>query len=93
MPPVPTDPDPTDPQNDAPTARPDEARQKTLAYQGAIEAVASIMIGGGLGYFADDHFDTSPFLLLLGFAFGFGACFVRLMRVKRAMESSEQSSD
>jgi F0F1-type ATP synthase assembly protein I len=89
---VPTDPDPIDPQNDDPRRR-QQARQKTLAYQGAIEAVASIMIGGGLGYFADDHFDSSPYLLLLGFAFGFGACFVRLMRAKRALESSEESSD
>jgi F0F1-type ATP synthase assembly protein I len=89
---VPTDPDQTDPQNDDPQRR-QQARQKTLAYQGAIEAVASIMIGGGLGYFADDHFDSSPYLLLLGFAFGFGACFVRLMRLKRAMGSSGESSD
>lgn len=89
---VPTDPDQTDPNNDDPQRR-QQARQKTLAYLGAIEAVASIMIGGGLGYLADDHFDSSPYLLLIGFAFGFGACFVRLMRVKRAMESSGESSD
>lgn len=93
MPRVPTDPDPNDPPNDDPKPRSGQARQKALAYQGAIEAVASIMIGGGLGYFADDHFDTSPYLLLLGFAFGFGACFMRLMRLKRVMESSEPSSD
>ena len=90
---VPTDPDSKDPQSNAPTPRPDEARQKTLAYQGAIEAVASIMVGGALGYFADDRFDTSPYLLLLGFALGFGACFVRLSRLRRAMEVDEHSPD
>ena len=88
---VPTDPDPTDP-DDLPT-RQRQARRQALAYQGAFEAVASIMVGGGLGYFADTHFDSSPFLLLVGFAFGFGAFFVRLLRLKRAMESSEESSD
>ena len=64
-----------------------------LAYQGAFEAVASIMIGGGLGYFADEYFDTSPMLLLVGFVFGFGAFFVRLMRLNRALKSNEHSPD
>jgi F0F1-type ATP synthase assembly protein I len=90
---VPTDPHAKDSQNDAPAPRPGEARQKTLAYQGAIEAVTSIMIGGALGYFADDRFDTSPYLLLLGFALGFGACFVRLSRLRRVMEASEHPPD
>ena len=92
MPRVPTDPDPTDPQNDDPAPRPPEAG-KAVAYTGAIEAVASIMIGGGLGYLADDHFDTSPYLLLVGFVFGFGACFLRLLRLRRALEPNGESSD
>jgi F0F1-type ATP synthase assembly protein I len=90
---VPTDPDPSDPQTDDPAPRQHEARRQAIAYQGAFEAVASIMIGGGMGYFADNHFDSSPFLLLVGFAFGFGAFFVRLLRLKRAMESRQESSD
>ena len=64
-----------------------------MAYQGAVEAVASIGIGGGLGYFADDHFDTSPILLLIGFAVGFGAFFVRLARLRRTLESTETPPD
>jgi F0F1-type ATP synthase assembly protein I len=87
---VPTDPSSNDPQK---RTRREEGRQQALAYQGAFEAVASIGIGGGLGYFADDHFDTSPILLLIGFAFGFGAFFVRLARLRRALESSERAPD
>ena len=87
---VPTDPSSNDPQER--TSR-QEGRGQAVAYQGAIEAVASIGIGGGLGYFADDHFDTSPFLLLLGFAVGFGAFFVRLTRLRRALESIEKAPD
>ena len=87
---VPTDPSSNDPNK--PT-RHEEGRRQALAYQGAIEAVASIGIGGGLGYFADDYFDTSPILLLLGFAVGFGAFFVRLARLRQALESSEKPPD
>jgi|SoiMethySBSTD1v2_1073268.scaffolds.fasta_scaffold2734451_2 F0F1-type ATP synthase assembly protein I len=86
---VPTDPSSNDPQ---PRAH-QEGRRQAVAYQGAIEAVASIGIGGGLGYFADDHFDTSPILLLLGFVVGFGAFFVRLARLRRTLESIEKSPD
>jgi len=86
---VPTDPS-RDPQK---RARHEEGRRQALAYQGAIEAVASIGIGGGLGYFADDHFDTSPILLLIGFAVGFGAFFVRLARLRRTLESTERPPD
>jgi F0F1-type ATP synthase assembly protein I len=87
---VPTDPSSNDPHQ---RTRPEGRRQQALAYQGAIEAVASIGIGGGLGYFADDHFDTSPILLLIGFAVGFGAFFVRLARLRRALESTEGRPD
>ena len=85
---------PTDPSDRDPRKPHDEGRrQQALAYQGAIEAVASIGIGGGLGYFADDHFHTSPILLLLGFAVGFGAFFTRLARLRRSLESIEKPPD
>lgn len=62
-------------------------RREAIAYQGAFEAVASIMIGGGLGYYADSRFDSSPFGLLAGFAIGFGAFFVRLTRLRRSLDA------
>lgn len=87
---VPTDPSSNDPRN---RPRHEEGRRQAVAYQGAIEAVASIGIGGGLGYFADDYFHTSPILLLLGFAVGFGAFFMRLARLRRVLESIENPPD
>ena len=87
---VPTDPSSNDPHDRTPR---EEGRRQAVAYQGAIEAVASIGIGGGLGYFADGHFHTSPYLLLLGFVVGFGAFFTRLARLRRALESIEKPPD
>ena len=87
---VPTDPSDSDPRD---RSQREEKRRQALAYQGAIEAVASIGIGGGLGYFADAHFHTSPYLLLLGFVVGFGAFFTRLARLRRTLESIEKPPD
>ena len=83
---VPTD--PTDPQNADP-----ESLQKTVqrrgiaAYQGALEAVLAIPIAIGGGYWLDGRFDTSPILLLLGAAIGFGAFVLRLLRLGRQLQS------
>ena len=46
-----------------------------------------IGIGGGLGYFADDHFDTSPIYLILGTLIGFGAFVRRLFRLGRQLQA------
>lgn len=90
MPRVPTDPSSNDPRQQNGHG---EKRRQALAYNGAIEAVMAIGIGGGLGYFADDYFHTSPFLLLLGFAVGFAAFFTRLARLRRTLESLERPPD
>lgn len=74
------------------------ARRRGLAYQGAVEAVFAILIAGLLGYLADVRFDTSPWFLLTGFAFGFAAFVVRLFRLGRrlqkgALETTPGSED
>ena len=89
---VPTDPRHRKSDDDA-TPRREPRQRQALAYQGAFEAVASIMVGGAMGYFVDEFFDSSPLFLLVGFAFGFSAFFVRLVRLKRALESAEQPPD
>ena len=60
------------------------SRRSGKAYEGAFEAVASILIAGGLGYWADATWDTSPRYLLVGFAIGFGAFVLRLSRLGAA---------
>ncbi len=61
------------------------ASREGAAYQGALEAVFAILIAGGIGYWADGHFGTSPRLLILGFVIGFGSFVVRLFRMGRRL--------
>ena len=56
------------------------ARQFALAVELPFAFVATVVIGGGIGYWLDSRFHTSPlFLLLLG-ALGFGAAVRDLVR-------------
>ena len=61
------------------------ANRQGAAYQGALEAVFALLIAGGLGYWADRHFGTSPWLLILGFVVGFGSFVLRLFRLGRRL--------
>ena len=49
------------------------SRRGARAYQMALEAVFSIPIAIGLGYWADSAWGTGPILLLVGVVVGFGA--------------------
>jgi F0F1-type ATP synthase assembly protein I len=68
-------------------------RRQGAAYQGAFEAVTAILIAGLAGYFADEHFGTSPRYLILGFLIGFGSFVLRLVRLGRAMQSGSEDED
>jgi F0F1-type ATP synthase assembly protein I len=61
-------------------------QQKGAAYQGALEAVFAILVGGGLGYWADAHFGTAPRYLVIGVVVGFAAFVLRLLRLGKQME-------
>lgn len=65
------------------------ARRQGTAYQGALEAVFAILIAGGIGYWADGRFGTSPWLLLLGFAIGFASFVLRLFQLGRQLREGE----
>jgi len=69
------------------------ARLQGAAYQGALEAVFAILIAGGLGYWADRHFGTSPKLLILGFVIGFGSFVLRLFRLGRRLNAGVPPAD
>ena len=49
----------------------------------------AILIAGGIGYWADGRFGTSPWLLLLGFVIGFGSFVLRLFRLGRRLHAGE----
>lgn len=69
------------------------ARRQGLAYQGASEAVIAILIGAGIGFWADRYFDTSPRYLLIGMVVGFASFVLRLVRLGRQLypDASEES--
>lgn len=45
------------------------ARHSTLG----LEIVFSVLLGVGLGYFGDQKFETTPYLLVIGTLYGIGA--------------------
>lgn len=72
----------------APRSEPEPPlRRAGVAYQGAFEAVFAILIGVGVGYWADGAFDTSPWGLLVGFFLGFSAFVLRLVRLGRQLQA------
>jgi len=69
------------------------ANRQGAAYQGALEAVFAILIAGGIGYWADSHYGTSPRFLILGFVVGFGSFVLRLFRLGQQMNRGEPPTD
>jgi F0F1-type ATP synthase assembly protein I len=70
----------------------EERRKQAAAYQGAMEAVFSIVIATGAGYWADDRFGTSPLYLLIGAGVGFGAFVLRVLRMRPTEEVKDETS-
>lgn len=68
-------------------------RRGAKAYQAALEAVFSIPVAGGLGYWADAHFGTGPILLLVGLVLGFAAFVVRLVRMRKLIEEPSEERE
>ena len=81
-------PSPRGPQLPKPTRG--ERRMQTRAYEGAFEAVVSVIAAIGLGYWADTYFDSEPIGLFLGAVIGFAAMVLRLVRLGRQVESGLQ---
>lgn len=64
-------------------------RQGARAYQAALEAVLSIPVAGGLGYWADTRFETEPVLLMVGLGLGFVTFVMRIVRMRRLVEAGD----
>ena len=61
-------------------------RRGALAYQGGLEAVIAILVGTGLGFWADHAAGTSPRWMLVGLVVGFGAFILRIVLLSRRLE-------
>jgi len=63
------------------------------AYQGAFEAIGSVLIAGAFGYWVDYRWDTTPVGLLVGTAVGFAAMVLRLVRLGKTVHPDSPGSD
>jgi F0F1-type ATP synthase assembly protein I len=63
------------------------------AYQGAFEAIGSVLIAGAFGYWVDYRWDTAPVGLLVGTAIGFAAMVLRLIRLGKEIHPDPTGSE
>lgn len=73
---------------DRPGDRTPAGKRFAGVYQGSVEAVVALLLAMGLGYWADEKFETAPVLLLVGVVIGFGAFVLRLMRMRHLVEEA-----
>lgn len=64
-----------------------EAKKLGGVYQGSVEAVVALLLAMGIGYWADERYETAPWLLLLGVVIGFGAFVLRIWRLRALVEA------
>lgn len=65
-------------------------RREAKAYQGAMEAVFSVPVAIGLGYWADSRFGTEPIGMLVGAVLGFATFVLRLMKMRPKNECDDE---
>ena len=63
------------------------------AYQGAFEAVGSVLIACAFGYWVDSRWDTKPWGLLVGTVVGFAAMVLRLVRLGKEIHPDSIGTD
>ena len=67
------------------------AASGSSAYQAVFEAVGSILLACGIGYWVDRRFETAPVGVLVGAVIGFGAFVVRLIRLGREIHPVDET--
>jgi F0F1-type ATP synthase assembly protein I len=63
------------------------------AYQGAFEAIGSVLIACAFGYWIDSRWDTKPYGMLIGTVVGFGALVLGFIRVGKEQYPDAVGSD
>jgi len=66
-----------------------QASGVNLGMRIGIELVASVLVGGGLGWFADDKLHTKPIFLLALTALGFTAGVMNVIRLAKGLDQQE----
>ncbi len=67
------------------------AASGSSAYQAVFEAVGSILLAFGIGFWVDRRFETAPVGLLIGAVIGFGAFVLRLMRLGKELHPVDET--
>ncbi len=73
---------------DRPSTRTPAGKRFAGVYQGSVEAVVALLLAMGLGYWADQKFETAPTFLIVGVVIGFGSFVLRLMRMRHLVEEA-----
>jgi ATP synthase protein I len=68
-----------------------ESRQYGQAWRLAVEMVAGLAVGAGMGWLLDWFFGTSPWLMVIFFFLGAGAGMKSAMRVAREINRPENT--
>ena len=63
------------------------------AYQGAFEAIGSVLMACAFGYWVDSRWDTRPYGLLIGAVVGFAAMVLRLIRLGKEVYPDSVGTD
>jgi ATP synthase protein I len=58
----------------------------------AVEMIAALAVGVGIGLLLDRWLGTSPWMLILFFILGTGAAFLNLMRVARELDRRQRAA-
>ncbi|WP_343560237.1 AtpZ/AtpI family protein [Kiloniella sp. b19] len=61
-----------------------------IGFRIAVEIMAALAIGFGIGYFLDQWLGTKPWLMILFFFLGIGGAFMNVMRVARQLENKKE---
>jgi ATP synthase protein I len=66
------------------------SRGMNIGFRIAVELMAALVVGVGLGVVLDDWLGTSPWLLILGFFLGSGAALNNVMRTARELDAERR---
>lgn len=78
--------------NPTPQKPPNNSLQQVgMAMELPFTLIASVLVGGGIGYLLDRWLHTAPYLMLLGGLLGFAGGFLDLLRRLKRNEKSQEN--
>lgn len=72
-----------------PEIRAQAANGMAIGFRIAVEILAAVGVGFGIGHFLDGELGTGPWMMVIFFFLGIGGAFVNVMRVARQLEKQK----